>query len=117
MLERKRLKFIRLLYQIVRICELDKMYSANTVINKFNRTLKSSLQRYTSIAYKYNGGRNSKGGITAYHRGGGSKTRYNLLASLESYLFEIPGVVVGFSTESNRNSLIALVSYANGVIA
>jgi len=93
------------------------MHSARDLIKRFSRTLKGSLQRYTSITCKGNGGRNSKGVITAYHRGGGSKTRYKFLASLSYGAFEIPGIVVALSSDQNRNALTALVYYANGVVA
>ncbi|KKP22990.1 MAG: 50S ribosomal protein L2 [candidate division TM6 bacterium GW2011_GWF2_28_16] len=59
------------------------------------------------------GGRNAYGRITTRHIGGGAKRRYRIVDfNWESR--EIPGKVVAFEYDPNRNVSIALVVYKNG---
>lgn len=69
-----------------------------------------------TVSLRHSDGRNSRGRITSYHRGGGAKRKYRLVAFKRLFL-DIPGFVRRFEYDPNRSSLIALVCYANGVIS
>jgi len=68
------------------------------------------------IGLKSSGGRNNKGRITAYHRGGGHKRKYRFI-DFERKLEEIPGVIKSIERDPNRSANIALVSYSNGLVS
>jgi large subunit ribosomal protein L2 len=62
---------------------------------------------------KKNAGRNSKGRITARHRGGGHKRMYRVIDFKRSKI-GIPGSVATVEYDPNRTARIALVIYADG---
>jgi len=59
------------------------------------------------------GGRNAYGRITVRHRGGGAKRNYRIIDFRRKYE-NIPGSVIAFEYDPNRNVPIALISYRNG---
>ena len=59
------------------------------------------------------GGRNNRGKITAYCRGGGHRRKYRLV-DFRRDKEGIPGKVVSLEYDPNRSAHIALVSYADG---
>lgn len=62
------------------------------------------------------GGRNNRGRITVFHRGGGHKQRYRFI-DFQRNLHEIGGEVVAIERDPNRTSQIALIAYSNGLIS
>jgi large subunit ribosomal protein L2 len=59
------------------------------------------------------GGRNNKGRITAYHRGGGHKRFYRIIDFKRSKL-DIPARVASIEYDPNRSARIALLHYVDG---
>ncbi|UCG78685.1 MAG: 50S ribosomal protein L2 [Nitrospirota bacterium] len=59
------------------------------------------------------GGRNNKGRVTAWQRGGGTKRRYRVI-DFRRDKFNIPAVVETIEYDPNRSARIALVKYADG---
>jgi large subunit ribosomal protein L2 len=59
------------------------------------------------------GGRNSKGRVTARHRGGGAKRRYRKI-DFKRTKDGIPARVASIEYDPNRSASIALVNYADG---
>ena len=62
---------------------------------------------------KNKAGRNSKGRVTARHRGGGHKRRYRKI-DFKREKFGVPGRVASIEYDPNRSARIALVHYADG---
>ncbi len=60
------------------------------------------------------GGRNNQGYITTRHHGGGHKQKYRIIDFKRS-IENVPGIVKAIEYDPNRNALIALVVYENGV--
>jgi len=59
------------------------------------------------------GGRNNKGGITSWFRGGGHKKRYRQI-DFRRDKHGVPGKVATIEYDPNRSARIALVHYADG---
>ena len=59
------------------------------------------------------GGRNSDGGMTMRHHGGGHKQKLRLI-DFKRDKYGIPGKVTTIEYDPNRSSRIALISYADG---
>ena len=59
------------------------------------------------------GGRNSKGRVTARHRGGGAKRRYRRI-DFKRTKDGVPARVASIEYDPNRSASIALVNYADG---
>ena len=59
------------------------------------------------------GGRNNRGQLTAWWRGGGHKRNYRII-DFKRDKFNIPGKVSTVEYDPNRTSRIALVTYADG---
>jgi large subunit ribosomal protein L2 len=59
------------------------------------------------------GGRNSKGRVTARHRGGGAKRRYRRI-DFKRTKDGVPAKVASIEYDPNRSASIALVNYADG---
>ena len=59
------------------------------------------------------GGRNSKGRVTARHRGGGAKRRYRRI-DFKRTKDGIPAKVASIEYDPNRSASIALINYADG---
>src|SRR4051812_18550767 len=62
------------------------------------------------------GGRNNTGRITARHMGGGHKRRYRLV-DFKRRKFDVPATVERLEYDPNRTAFIALIRYADGVLA
>ncbi|KAA3634567.1 MAG: 50S ribosomal protein L2 [Calditrichaeota bacterium] len=62
---------------------------------------------------KKSGGRNNKGRITAYQRGGGHKRKYRII-DFKRNKFGIPARVASIEYDPNRSARIALLHYADG---
>jgi len=59
------------------------------------------------------GGRDNKGRIKIRFRGGGHKRKYRVI-DFKRNKFGVPGTVVQFEYDPNRNAHIALIKYADG---
>lgn len=59
------------------------------------------------------GGRNNRGRITAFHRGGGHKRSYRLI-DFKRTKFDVEGTVERIEYDPNRTAFIALVTYTDG---
>src|SRR5215831_1677290 len=59
------------------------------------------------------GGRNNRGRVTAYHRGGGHKRLYRVI-DFRRDKDGVPAVVATIEYDPNRSSRIALLHYADG---
>jgi large subunit ribosomal protein L2 len=59
------------------------------------------------------GGRNNRGHLTSWWRGGGHKRNYRII-DFKRDKFNIPGKVLTVEYDPNRSSRIALVTYADG---
>ncbi|MHB1103116.1 MAG: 50S ribosomal protein L2 [Devosia sp.] len=59
------------------------------------------------------GGRNNRGRITAYHRGGGHKRTYRLV-DFRRVKFDVAGTIERLEYDPNRTAFIALVNYEDG---
>ncbi|PIE89983.1 MAG: 50S ribosomal protein L2 [Acidobacteria bacterium] len=59
------------------------------------------------------GGRDNKGRIKIRFRGGGHKRKYRII-DFKRNKFDVPGTVVQFEYDPNRNAHIALIKYADG---
>lgn len=84
-------------------------------VNLINVIWRGSPVKRLTIPLNRRGGRNNSGRITSFHRGGGSKRRYRIL-DLHRLFSNIPAVVRRVEYDPIRNSLLALLSYANGVL-
>jgi len=62
---------------------------------------------------KKSGGRNNRGRITAYHRGGGHKRHYRRI-DFRREKFGIPARVASIEYDPNRSARIALLHYIDG---
>ncbi|GLQ09328.1 50S ribosomal protein L2 [Devosia yakushimensis] len=62
------------------------------------------------------GGRNNRGRITAYHRGGGHKRTYRLI-DFKRVKFDAVGTVERLEYDPNRTAWIALIKYEDGELA
>jgi large subunit ribosomal protein L2 len=62
------------------------------------------------------GGRNNRGRITAYHRGGGHKRSYRLI-DFKRRKLGIPAVVERLEYDPNRTGFIALIKYQDGELS
>ena len=59
------------------------------------------------------GGRNNRGRITAFHRGGGHKRTYRMV-DFKRVKFDVVGTVERLEYDPNRTAFIALVTYEDG---
>ena len=62
------------------------------------------------------GGRNNRGRITAFHRGGGHKCTYRLI-DFKRVKFDAVGTVERLEYDPNRTAWIALIKYEDGELA
>jgi large subunit ribosomal protein L2 len=62
------------------------------------------------------GGRNNRGRITAYHRGGGHKRSYRMV-DFKRIKFDVAGTIERLEYDPNRTAFIALVKYEDGELA
>ena len=62
---------------------------------------------------KKSGGRNNRGRITSWHRGGGHKRHYRVI-DFKRKKYDIPATVKAIEYDPNRTARIALLFYADG---
>ncbi|HEY8575447.1 MAG TPA: 50S ribosomal protein L2 [Devosia sp.] len=62
------------------------------------------------------GGRNNRGRITSFHRGGGHKRTYRMI-DFKRVKFDVVGTVERLEYDPNRTAWIALVKYEDGELA
>ncbi len=73
-----------------------------------DKPLKSLVQ-----PLKKSGGRNNKGRITVWHRGGGNKRKYRII-DFKRDKAGVPAVIASIEYDPNRSANIALVHYKDG---
>lgn len=61
-------------------------------------------------------GRNNQGKLVVYHRGGGVKKNYRMI-DYYKYIWNLYGIVYRIEYDPNRNSLINLILYTNGIFS
>jgi large subunit ribosomal protein L2 len=96
-----------------------KKYRPTTPSLRFRTT--PTFEEITSIVpeksliriLKKSGGRNNKGRITSFCRGGGHKRFYRLI-DFKRKKFDIPARVASIEYDPNRSARIALLHYADG---
>ncbi|MFH0910910.1 MAG: 50S ribosomal protein L2 [Planctomycetota bacterium] len=81
----------------------------------FDTVTKKAPEKSLLVSLKKKGGRNSRGLITARHRGGGEKRHYRLIDFKRCDRDGIPAKVAGIEYDPNRSARIALLHYADGV--
>ena len=62
------------------------------------------------------GGRNHKGQLTSFHKGGGHKRLYRMI-DFKRNLFHVSAIVERLEYDPNRSAWIALLRYENGIIS
>jgi len=96
-----------------------KQYNPTSAGRRFMTTLDFSdltakrPERALTEPLRKTGGRNSKGRITIWFRGGGHKRRYRTIDFRRDKL-NVPARVAAIEYDPNRSARIALLSYADG---
>jgi large subunit ribosomal protein L2 len=79
----------------------------------FSELTKKKPERALTKGKKNSGGRNTRGKITSYHRGGGHKRLYREI-DFKRDKWDIPAKVASIEYDPNRSARIALLHYADG---
>lgn len=79
----------------------------------FSEITKTTPNKSLLVSLNKKSGRNSKGRITSYNRGGGHKKLYRII-DFRRDKFDIPGKVVSIEYDPYRSARIALLNYADG---
>ncbi|MBU4270044.1 50S ribosomal protein L2 [Candidatus Dependentiae bacterium] len=74
---------------------------------------KKRPEKGLTVSLSKSGGRNAYGRITVRHIGGGAKRKYRIV-DFNRLFKEVPGKVVAFEYDPNRNVHLALIVYSNG---
>ncbi|MCK4657616.1 MAG: 50S ribosomal protein L2, partial [candidate division Zixibacteria bacterium] len=82
-------------------------------VSTFEEITKDRPERSLVRSLKKSGGRNNKGRITAYHRGGGHKRQYRIV-DFKRDKHDVPARVAAIEYDPNRSCRIALLFYADG---
>ncbi len=82
-------------------------------VSDFAQITKSTPEKSLLAPLKKSGGRNSKGRVTSWHRGGGHKRRYRII-DFKRNKRDIPATVEAIEYDPNRTARIALLLYADG---
>ncbi len=77
---------------------------------------KGKPEKALTEGLRKSGGRNNKGRITSYHRGGGHKRRYRVV-DFKRRRFDIPATVERLEYDPNRTAFIALIRYEDGELS
>lgn len=85
----------------------------NRSVLDFSHLSKKKPEKSLTVANHRAKGRNNQGRITTRHKGGGHKKLYRLV-DFKRNKFNIAGKVLSIEYDPNRNSNIALISYADG---
>ena len=84
-----------------------------TVSPTFEEITTSRPQKSLMAPLRRKGGRNSRGVITARHRGGGAKRAYRII-DFKRDKTGVPGKLMSVEYDPNRSARISLVQYADG---
>jgi large subunit ribosomal protein L2 len=79
----------------------------------FEEITKDRPLKSLTTGKKGSGGRNNRGEVTIWHRGGGHKKRYREI-DFRRDKHDVPGTVATIEYDPNRSARIALVAYADG---
>jgi large subunit ribosomal protein L2 len=79
----------------------------------FSEITKTTPEKALTRGKAKTGGRNNKGQLTSWWRGGGHKRRYREI-DFKRDKHEIPAVVAAIEYDPNRSARIALLAYADG---
>ena len=79
----------------------------------FNEVTKSKPEKSLTAPLKKSAGRNNKGRITSFHRGGGHKRKYRII-DFKRDKSGVPAKVFSIEYDPNRSARIALLHYADG---
>jgi large subunit ribosomal protein L2 len=79
----------------------------------FEEITKSTPEKSLLLPIKRKAGRNSRGVVTARHRGGGAKRRLRIIDFKRDKL-GVPGKVAAIEYDPNRSARIALIHYVDG---
>jgi large subunit ribosomal protein L2 len=79
----------------------------------FEEITKTTPEKSLCRPIKRTGGRNNKGRITAFHRGGGHKRHYRLI-DFRRGKHGVPARVASIEYDPNRSARIALLHYVDG---
>lgn len=79
----------------------------------FDEVTRSEPEKSLTTPLKKSGGRNNKGRITAFHRGGGHKRKYRII-DFKRDKTGVPAKVFSIEYDPNRSARIALLHYADG---
>jgi len=82
-------------------------------VSDFAQITKSEPEKSLLAPLKKSGGRNNKGRVTSWHRGGGHKRRYRII-DFKRNKRDIPATVEAIEYDPNRTARIALLKYADG---
>jgi large subunit ribosomal protein L2 len=86
----------------------------NINYKKENLSKENPIKRLVK-GLKKTGGRNNKGQISSYHRGGGHKRLYREIDFKRS-IRDITGYIIRIEYDPNRSSYISLVAFSNGIL-
>src|ERR1035438_3333681 len=96
-----------------------KTYKPTTPTRRFHTTVTredltaTKPEKSLTQALKSSGGRNNKGEITSWWRGGGHKRNYRII-DFKREKFGVPAKVASIEYDPNRSARIALLNYADG---
>ncbi|MEA3494204.1 MAG: 50S ribosomal protein L2 [Candidatus Margulisiibacteriota bacterium] len=79
------------------------------IADDFSEVTKFTPEKSLVVRIKKNSGRDSRGRITARHRGGGSKKKYRIIDFKRDK--DMPAKVLGIEYDPNRSAHIALLEY------
>jgi large subunit ribosomal protein L2 len=79
----------------------------------FEEVTKSKPEKSLTTPLKKSAGRNNKGRITSFHRGGGHKRKYRII-DFKRDKIGVPAKVFSIEYDPNRSARIALLHYADG---
>ena len=82
-------------------------------VQDFVEITKTTPEKRLTKGKSSSGGRNNRGKITSYHRGGGHKKRYRQI-DFRREKRDIPAKVAAIEYDPNRTARIALLHYADG---
>jgi len=76
-----------------------------------NISIKSLMRKKKNSA-----GRNNRGRIVSFHRGGGH-SRYYMLVDINRRLHDVPAMFLRYIIDRNRTAILALICYKNGILS
>ena len=82
----------------------------------FTEITKNAPEKSLTVSLKKNSGRNNQGKITVRHHGGGSRRKYRII-DFKRNKDNIPATVLSIEYDPNRTANIALICYADYILA